>query len=133
MKSGFDVLWFCRVYMRLQSDLPIPYGQLRVLYILCETPGPHTPMMLADVLRVSRPMVAAHINALLDGGYVTRVASPEDGRSVYILCTKKGRALIEKTNRGLLKINEKLSQKMGAKKFETFCKLTNQASAILSE
>jgi DNA-binding MarR family transcriptional regulator len=42
---------------------------------------------------VSRPMVTAHMSVLCDAGYVVRMASPDDGRSVYMLPTKSGKKL----------------------------------------
>ena len=70
--------------------MPIRPSQMVLLEILCAMPGPHTPVMLADSMHVSRPMIAAHLAALVDSGYVSRVASPDDGRSVIILPTKRG-------------------------------------------
>ena len=61
-------------------------------------------MMLAGMLNVSRPMVAAHLKALQHAGYITRVTSPDDGRSVYVLPTKKAREVIDRTNREFDKI-----------------------------
>lgn len=131
--TGTDIASFCRAYMRANSGMPIRHSQMLVLEILCTTPGPHTPMMLADCMRVSRPMVTAHLVALADLGYVSRVASPEDGRSVYILPTKSGKKLFAEYHRANQRIVAELSQKMGAKKFETFVRLITTANKILSE
>ena len=124
---------FCRVYMRLRPGLPIRHSEMSVLEILCVTPGPHTPVSLAGALRVSRPMVAAHLNALQSVGLITRISSPEDGRSVYILPTKSGKKLFAEYHRANQRIVAELSQKMGAKKFETFVRLITTANKILSE
>lgn len=101
--------------MRANSGMPIRHSQMLVLEILCTMPGPHTPMMLADL------------------GYVSRVVSPDDGRSVIILPTKKGRKLYLEylaTNQRLL---SDLSQKMGIKKFESLIKLISLANKYLAE
>ena len=129
-----DVLHkFCREYMRVQPTVPIRFSQLSVLNILCSTPGPHTPMMLAKVLGVSRPMIASHLSALQVAGLVVRMTSPDDGRSMYILPTKKGKTLFEKTNRDMEKINSNLAKKMGQKNFQTLLKLVSQAIDVLSD
>ena len=83
---------------------------MRILGILCGVPGVHTTVSLADMLRVSRPMVASHLVALQRAGYVTRVASPEDGRSVYILPTKSGKKLYAEYNSANQRVFAKLTQ-----------------------
>lgn len=128
-----EVLEFCRTYLRTCSSMAIRPSQLMLMNILCTKPGPHTPMMLADDMGVSRPMIAAQLAALVDAGYVSRISSPEDGRSVYVLPTKKGRLLIEKTNRNLAGVNAKLAAKMGDKKFQNFLKLIDWANEILAQ
>ena len=130
---NYELDLFCRAYMRANSGMPIRRSQMLVLEILCTMPGPHTPMMLADCMRVSRPMITAHLAALADLGYVSRVVSPDDGRSVIILPTKKGRKLYLEylaTNQRLL---SDLSQKMGIKKFESLIKLISLANKYLAE
>ena len=127
------VLSFCRIYMRIQPPLPIRYSQMAVLEILCSLPGPHTPVLIAEKLGVSRPMVAAHLSALQDAGYIARVSSPDDGRSVYILPTKSGKKLYAEYVGVNKRILAGLSQKMGAKKYDAFIKLISEANKILSE
>lgn len=131
--TGTDIASFCRVYMRACPTMPIRHSQMLVLEILCTTPGPHTPMMLADCMRVSRPMVTAHLLALADLGYVSRVASPDDGRSVIILPTKRGRKLYSEYITASQRFLSDLSQKMGVKKFESLVKLILLANKYLAE
>lgn len=127
------ILSFCRAYMRMQPSLPIRYSQMAVLKILCVSPGPHTPADVATAMGVSRPMVAAHLVALQDAGYITRISSPDDGRSVYILPTKSGAKLYAEYVAANNRVLDKLSQKMGVKKFESFVKLMSVANKIISE
>ncbi|MBE6459711.1 MAG: hypothetical protein E7009_01870 [Alphaproteobacteria bacterium] len=106
---------FCRAYMRACPTVPIRHSQMLVLEILCTTPGPHTPMMLADL------------------GYVSRVVSPDDGRSVIILPTKRGRKLYSEYITANQRFLSDLSQKMGIKKFESLIKLISLANKYLAE
>ena len=130
---GFELQKFCRAYMREFPDLPIRYGQFAVLEILCNGVRGMTPMQIADMLHVSRPMIAAHLGVLQADGFVVRVASPDDGRSVYILPTKQAQKLVDKTKQDLEKIHAVLIQKMGQKKFETFVRLAYMANDFLSD
>ena len=127
------ILSFCRAYMRMQPSLPIRHSQMAVLKILCVSPGPHTPADVAAAMGVSRPMVAAHLVALQDAGYITRMSSPEDGRSVYILPTKSGAKLYAEYVAANNRVLDMLSKKMGVKKFESFVKLMSVANKIISE
>lgn len=129
---GFELQKFCRAYVRELPELPIRYGQFAVLEILCSGAGNFTPMQIANRLHVSRPMIAAHLVALQVGGFIVRVASPDDGRSVYILPTKRAQELVDKTKQDLEKVHAVLKQKMGQKKFETFVRLVCVANEALS-
>ncbi len=126
-------LRFCREYMRVQPDIPIRFSQFNVLNIICSLPGPHTPVALAAVLSVSKPMVSAHLNALVGVGYVARIASPEDRRSMYLIPTKKGRALVDKVRHDSDKIRLQMIQKMGQKKFDMLVKLLGGANDVLKD
>ena len=131
--SNTEIMSFCRAYMRACPSVSIRPSQMQVLEILCTVPGPHTPMMLADCLRVSRPMVAAHLVALQDAGYISRVASTDDGRSVFILPTKKAQNLVNKHNRELSEFNAKIMDKVGRKKYDAFVAMIKNINAMLTE
>ena len=133
MMAENEIALFCQAYMRARPRLPIRHSEMAVLDILCGVAGTHTPVSLSQALGVSRPMVASHLAALQRAGYVTRVASPEDGRSVYILPTKSGKKLYAEYNSANQRIFAKLTQQMGTKKFETFVKLIAMANKILDE
>ena len=124
---------FCRAYMRMQPSLPIRPSQMAVLEILCTTPGSHTPADIASAMCVSRPMVAAHLVALAEMGYISRVSSPDDGRSVIILPTKRGRKLYSEYITASQRFLSDLSQKMGIKKFESLIKLISLANKYMAE
>ncbi|MBD5150184.1 MAG: winged helix-turn-helix transcriptional regulator [Oscillibacter sp.] len=50
-----------------------------VLNIITGTPGPHTPMMLAEALKISKPMITAHLTSLMNKGYITKRPSENAG------------------------------------------------------
>ena len=49
-------------YMKLKTELPIRPSEMGVLNIITGTKGSNTPVMLAEKLEVSKPMITAHIN-----------------------------------------------------------------------
>ena len=127
-----EIMRFCRAIMRnAGDDMPIRTSQFAVLNIMCTVPGPHVPAALADALHVSKAMISAHIAALMVHGLVVRVPSPEDGRSVYVMPSKRGRELFNKISK---QNNEKmnvLKSQMGAKKFDMLVQLIATANQII--
>ncbi len=124
---------FSRNYMRLKKDLPIRPSEMGVLNIIVQTPGPHTPLMLAEKLDVSKPMMTAHIRALGHHGYVEKVPSPEDGRAVYILPTDKAKALVASVQAQTDAQLEHLCHDLGENDFHTLVTLITRANTILEE
>jgi DNA-binding MarR family transcriptional regulator len=61
--------------------------------------GPLTIGRLADLERVTAPSMNRTVNCLADAGYVTRAASPDDGRKVLVSTTEAGEAVIRETRR----------------------------------
>ncbi len=96
---------FCREYMGLKSGLPVRPSELGMLNIVTRREGRFTPMMLKELLDVSKPMITAHINVLEKKGYVYKDFVLNDKRSFYVMPTEKARLLVEETE---AKTTEKL-------------------------
>ena len=123
-----ELLSFCRVYLKKIAEADVRPGDMMLLRILCCGAGACTPATLATQMGVSKPMVTARLAVLMRAGYVVRVPSPVDGRSVYVLPTKKCIELMKNNRVGPL---EKISKKMGQKKFERFLELVSVANSVL--
>ena len=127
-----EIMRFCRAFQRnIGDDMPIRVSQFAVLNIMCTVPGPHVPAALADRLHVSKAMISSHIAALMRCGLIVRVPSPEDGRSVYLVSTKRGVALVEKFNAANQKKLDMLAVQMGQSRFNNFMKLIAIANKAL--
>lgn len=122
---------FSRNYMELKKNLPIRPSEMGVLNILAATPGPHSSVMLAGLLGVSKPMITANLTSLSAKGYITKEQSLEDKRVYHILLTPKGKKLAETakkdTNAQLLGLVEA----MGEEKFDQLVRLTQEANQVL--
>ena len=55
---------FSRDYMTLKKNLPIRPSEMGVLNIITKREGLFTPLMIADLLGVSKPMVTTPVFAL---------------------------------------------------------------------
>ncbi len=122
---------FSRNYMELKKNLPIRPSEMGVLNILAATPEPHTPMMLAELLGVSRPMVAAYLSSLSEKGYIKKERSADDGRAYYVLLTTKALELVELARADTRRHLDALIAAMGQAEFDQLVQLIRRANQVL--
>ncbi len=124
---------FSRNYMALKKDLPIRPSEMGVLNIITKKEGLFTPIMIAELLEVTKPMVANHISVLEKKGYVTKKYLESDKRSFYVIPSNKAKQLVLKTE---TKLNEKLinlEKKLGSKRFDELIKTLEEAKTYLED
>lgn len=127
-----DVLMFCEKVMKNRvATSSVRPSEVRLLMCLSNGNGPYTPVALAQSLGVSKPMIASMLTKLIAQGLVVRIPAPEDGRSVLIMPTKKGCALIVNIQQSNQKFMDDLAEKMGKKKFEILMKSISLANAVI--
>ncbi len=108
---------FSRSYMNLKKDLPIRPSEMGVLNIITKREGLFTPIMIAELLEVTRPMVASHISILEKKGYITKQYSKTDKRSFYVIPTNKAITLVNDVENELKKKLIKLENELGQDNF----------------
>lgn len=124
---------FCKRYMELKKDLPVRPSEMGVLNIITATEGPHTPVILAEMLGVSKPMITAHITSLEGKGYITKEPSVQDKRAYYILPTEKAKDLVESTKIIMNSQLQNMVDRMGQEEFDSFVRLVDKANTILED
>ena len=124
---------FSRNYMELKKGLPIRPSEMAVLNILAAFPQRHTPVMLAERLGVSKPMITALLTALSRKGYITREPCPEDKRAYFVLLTPMAEALVNSARAETDRHLDDLKAGLGQADFDTLVSLTRRASLILEE
>lgn len=120
---------FSRDYIALKKDLPIRPSEMGVLNIIIKREGLYTPVMIAELLDVSKPMIAAHISSLEQKGYIYKASSLNDKRSFYVMPTDKAKQLVAETE---AKMNENLKAieyELGQEKFDLLVSLLEEALA----
>ena len=120
---------FSKNYMELKKGLPIRPSEMGVLNIIAQTPGPHTSVMLAELLNVSKPMITAHLTSLSEKGYITKEQSKDDKRVYYVLPTEKALALVERAKADMNRQLEQLEDAMGEEAFRTLVDFAQRANA----
>ncbi|KRC61802.1 MarR family transcriptional regulator [Agromyces sp. Root81] len=63
------------------------------------TEGPLTIGRLAELEHVTAPSMNRTVNCLVESGYATRAASPDDGRKVIVSATTAGESIVLETRR----------------------------------
>ena len=124
---------FSRDYMALKKDLPIRPSEMGVLNIIIKREGLFTPIMIAELLEVTKPMVASHISVLEKKRYITKEYSKNDKRSFYVIPTSKAKKLVLETES---KLNEKLinlEKKLGTSRFDELIKTLEEAKNYLED
>lgn len=111
--------------------MPIRPSEMGVLNIITGTVGPHTPVMLAEMLGVSKPMITAHITSLASKGYITKAPSAQDKRAYCILPTDKALELVEYAKADLNGKLARLVNGLGQAGFDTLVALAEKANSIL--
>lgn len=122
---------FSRNYMALKKNLPIRPSEMAVLNILSVFPERHTPVMLAERLGVSKPMITALLTALSKRGYITREPSREDKRAYFVLLTPKGEELVKAASAEANGHLQDLLAALGQKDFDLLIELTQKANRAL--
>ncbi|MDE6656113.1 MAG: MarR family winged helix-turn-helix transcriptional regulator [Anaeroplasmataceae bacterium] len=124
---------FSRDYMQLKKDLPIRPSEMGVLNIITKREEVFTPVMIANLLGVSKPMIANHIAVLENKGYIYKDSSSEDRRSFHVLPTDKARILVETEEKKLNKYLEEIEKALGKDDFNLLMSLLDRSNQVLGK
>lgn len=133
LKASITFSKFCNKYSELKGDMPIRPSEMGVLNIIIKKDGLFTPVMIAELLEVSKPMVTAHIRRLEKLGYIYKEYSNEDKRSFFVLPTDKAQQLVAQKGRELKTRLEQLEAAMGSEDFDNMVKLVSKANRMITE
>lgn len=123
---------FCSGYMELKKELPVRPSEMGVLNIIVQREGLFTPLMIAELLDVSKPMITAHITALEKKGYIKKEYLKEDKRSFYVKPTDKALELVKTTAKKMSQNLYQIEASLGEERFETLLSILDDTNKILS-
>ena len=124
---------FSRDFMQLKKDLPIRPSEMGVLNIITKREEVFTPVMIAKLLGVSKPMIANHIAVLESKGYIYKDFSSEDKRSFHVLPTDKACILVETEEKKLNKYLEEIEKSLGKDNFDLLISLLERSNQVLGK
>ena len=124
---------FARDYMALKKDLPIRPSEMAVVNIITKRDGDFTPLAIAELLGVSKPMIAAHIAVLEKKGYIFQETSELDRRSFYVHPTEKAKALADEFEEKQAQILKRIESSIGKDSFDELIRLLEKTQTVLDE
>lgn len=133
LKANIVFSKFSRNYMALKKDLPIRPSEMGVLNIITKREGLFTPVMIAELLEVTKPMVANHISVLEDKGYIIKEYLKNDKRSFYVIPTDKAKKLVKEAEYKLNKKLINLENKLGIQRFDELIKTLEESKIYLED
>ncbi|MBQ8357229.1 MAG: MarR family transcriptional regulator [Clostridia bacterium] len=119
--------------MELKKDLPIRPSEMGVLNIITRREGDFTPLTLAEMIGVSKPMIAAHLQALLKKGYIRKEVSLDDKRSFYVRPTEKAWALADAFEAKQTEYLKAIEARLGEGAFAELTRLLGETQNVLDE
>ncbi len=120
-------------YMSLKKDLPIRPSEMGVLNIVEHHKEDLTPLALAEMMGVSKPMITAHIQALTEKGYIYKEISGGDKRSFFVRSTEKGKELAKNFEARCTEYLKKIEMKLGKAEFRVFIQMLENAQSVFDE
>lgn len=124
---------FSRNYMESKKDLPIRPSEMAVINIITQRDGLYTPLMIAELLGVSKPMITAHIRALSKKGYIRKAGSCEDRRSFHVLPTEKAESLAFEFKEKQEKYLKEIESKLPHGEFDELLRLVEKVLPLMEE
>lgn len=124
---------FCSSYTKLKKELPIRPSEMGVLNIVVHRDGVFTPLMIAELLGVSKPMITGHIASLEKKGYITKKYSREDRRSFYVIPTEKANDLVKKTAEKTERYLKQIETALGTAEFDRLLEALSSANEQLKQ
>ena len=124
---------FSRDFTELKNYLPIRPSEMGLLVIVTRRQRDLTPLALAEIMAVSKPMIAAHIQALEKKGYIFKEQSSEDKRSFFVRPTEKAVALCAEYEARQTERIRALESELGEADFCELVRLMDRAQRIIRE
>lgn len=133
LKANIVFSKFSRQYMDIKKDLPIRPSEMGVLNIIVRRGGLYTPIMIAELLEVTKPMATNHISVLLKKGYVKKQYLENDKRSFYVIPTDKAKILVETTEKKLKDKLLKVETELGKDEFDKLVMYLDKVRTLFND
>lgn len=84
-----------KALLPLAKETDMPHTAISILLFIANNPEFATASNICDMRGLKRPVVSAHVENLVQGGYIERRAVPGDRRKAALVCTEKAAKIVE--------------------------------------
>ena len=84
-----------KALLPLAKEIGMPHTAVSILLFIANNPEFATASCICDMRGLKRPVVSAHVESLVQGGYIERRAVPGDRRKELLIPTEKALPIIE--------------------------------------
>ena len=89
------VLAYEKALLPLAKESNMPHTAISILLFIANNPEFATASCICDMRGLKRSVVSAHVESLVQEGYVERRAVPGDRRKDALACTEKAEKIVE--------------------------------------
>ena len=84
-----------KALMPLAKETDMPHTAISILLFIANNPEYATARDICEMRGLKRPNVSAHVERLVQEGYIERRAVPGDRRKDALICTEKATKIVE--------------------------------------
>ena len=84
-----------KALLPLAKETDMPHTAISILLFIANNPDLATASNICEMRGLKRPVVSAHVESLVQGGYIERRAVPGDRRKDALVCTEKATKIVE--------------------------------------
>ena len=84
-----------KALLPLSKEIDMPHTAISILLFIANNPDFATASYICDMRGLKRPIVSAHVENLVQRGYIERRAFPGDRRKDALVCTEKAQKIVE--------------------------------------
>lgn len=123
---------FSREFMELKKDYPLRPSEMEVINVITTNENNFTPLTIAEILGVSKPMITAHITSLEEKGYIFKEYTKFDKRSFYVRPTEKAKAFEIEFEIKQTKLLKQIEIMIGEEAFDNLIKTIEKTNRAMS-
>lgn len=133
IESADVINMFCRLQANTKPEIAVRSSEMGVLIYIKKENDNVTPINISRFFKITKPSVTAMINSLEKKGYLIKVRSDLDKRSLILRLTERGNELVDSTFSEYYKIIELLRDNMGEDRFNQLIESMKLANSILEK
>jgi len=84
-----------KALLPLAKETDMPHTAISILLFIANNPDFATASNICEMRGLKRPVVSAHVERLVQEGYIERRAVPGDRRKDALVCTEKAQKIVE--------------------------------------